>query len=127
MREESPTRAGAEKGKARKPVSRSRKSEAKRDSIVRAAIEVINAKSYALATMHEIAAALDLRDATLYYYFPDKQALAYECHRRSLERFEKLLGAVDQAGGLVSEKLRHFLRGMLVDSVRNGPQLYFGD
>lgn len=111
----------------RKPVARSHKSAGKREAIVRAATEIINAKSFALATMTEIAAALDLRDATLYYYFPDKRALAYACHRRSLQRFEQLLHEVDQAGGIGSEKLKHFIHGMLVDSARNGPQLYFGD
>jgi AcrR family transcriptional regulator len=115
------------KSKGRKPVARSRKSAGKREAIVRAATEVINAKSYALATMHEIAAALGLRDGTLYYYFSDKQALAYACHRQSLQRFEQLLLEVDQAGGAGSEKLRHFIRNMLADSARNGPQLYFGD
>ena len=115
------------KAKSPKPESQSRKSARKRDAIVRAAIEIINAKSYALATMKDIAATLDLRDAALYHYFPDKRALAYACHRRSLERFERLLHNTDHAVGTGAEKLRHLIRGMLVDSSRNGPQLYFGD
>ena len=115
------------KAKRRKPLSQSRKSAQKRDAIVRAAIEIINTKSYALATMSDIAAALDLRDATLYHYFPDKQALAYACHRRSLERFEHLLHAVDRGGGIGEEKLRLFIRGMLLDSEQHGSLLYFGD
>lgn len=118
---------GAGSLKKTKSVSRSHKSEGKREAIVRAATEIINAKSYALAKMTEIAAALGLRDATLYYYFHDKRALAYACHRRSLERFEKVLRDVDQAGGTGSEKLHHAIRGMLVDSALNGPQLYFGE
>ena len=113
--------------KRRKPVSQSRKAAQKREAIVRAAIKIINAKSYALATMSDIAAALDLRDATLYHYFPDKQALAYACHRRSLERFEHLLHTVDRAGGIGEEKLRLFIRGMLLDSQQHGSLLYFGD
>jgi AcrR family transcriptional regulator len=115
------------KPKRRKPVSQSRKAAQKREAIVRAAIKIINAKSYALATMSDIAAALDLRDATLYHYFPDKQALAYACHRRSLERFEHLLHTVDRAGGIGEEKLRLFIRGMLLDSQQHGSLLYFGD
>ena len=115
------------KVKTRKPVSQSRKSAQKRQAIVQAAIEIINSKSYALATMSDIAAALDLRDATLYHYFPDKRALAYACHRRSLERFEHLLHSVDKAGGIGGDKLRFFIRGMLVDSVQHGSLLYFGD
>jgi len=110
-----------------KPLSHSQKSAKKRDAILRAAIEIINAKSFALATMTEIAATLDLRDAALYYYFPNKQALVYACHVRSLERFEQLLDEADQAGGSGFSKLRRFLNDLLVDSARNGPQLYFGD
>jgi len=110
-----------------RPLSRSRKSVAKRDAILRAAIEIINAKSFALATMTEIAASLDLRDASLYYYFPSKQALVYACHVRSLERFEVLLKGADAAGGSGGAKLKRFLHSMIDDSDRHGPQLYFGD
>ncbi len=113
--------------RAKKKVSQSRKSAGMRQAIVRVAIETINAKSYALATLTEIAAALGLRDAALYHYFPSKQALAYACHRHSLERFEHLLQAAEEHGGSGREKLRYLIRGMLIDSAQNGPQLYFGD
>ena len=115
------------KVKGPKPVSRSNKSARKRDEIVRAAIATINEKSYAQATMADIAATLDLRDATLYHYFPDKRALAYACHRHSLECYERLLHTTDKAGGSGAEKVRHFVRGLLADSVAAGPKLYFGD
>ncbi|CAN5195431.1 TetR/AcrR family transcriptional regulator [soil metagenome] len=108
-------------------LTQSRKSARKRDVILRAAIEVINAKSFALASMSEIAAGLDLSNAALYYYFPNKQALVYACHLRSLERFERLLSESEEAGGDGATKLRRFLRSLLDDSARNGPQLYFGD
>ncbi|WP_174284819.1 TetR/AcrR family transcriptional regulator [Sphingomonas bacterium] len=110
-----------------KPTARGRKSAKKRLEIMRAATGIINAKSFALATMTEIAASLDLRDATLYYYFPNKQALVYECHVSSLERFEGLLEKTDQADGTGIEKLRRFLHAFLEDSTQNGQQLYFGD
>jgi len=109
------------------PRSRSRKSAGKRDAIIQAAIEIINAKSFALATMTEIAGSLDLSDAALYYYFPTKQALAYAAHVRSLERFEHLLKEADAAGGTGAEKLARFTRNMLDDSSDNGSQLYFGE
>lgn len=110
-----------------KPLSRSRKSADKREAIIAAAIEVINAKSFALATMTEIAASLDLRDATLYYYFPNKQALVYACHVRSLERFEQTLAEIEATDGTGAAKLEQFIYGMLTESERNGPQIYFGD
>jgi TetR/AcrR family transcriptional regulator len=115
------------KTKTPKAVSNSRKSDKKRGEIIRAAIEIINAKSYAQATMVDIAAALDLRDATLYHYFHDKRTLAYACHRSSLERAQKLLETSDQTGGRGAEKLRHFIRNLLVESKQNGSLLYLGD
>ena len=110
-----------------KPLARGRKSAKKREAIVRSAIEIINAKSFALATMTDIAASLDLRDATLYYYFPNKQALVYACHVASLERFERLIveAASLDASGL--QRIKHFVRSLVDDSFVNGPQLYFGD
>lgn len=119
--------SAAPKPKKTKPVSQSLKSDQKRGEIVRAATEIINAKSYAQATVIDIAAALNLRDATLYHYFPDKVSLAYACHRHSLERFEKLLQATDESGGSGARKLRQFIRSMLDNSYDNGPLLYFGD
>lgn len=94
---------------------------------MRAAVKVINERSYALATMTEIAASLDLRDAALYYYFPSKQALAHACHVRSMELFERLLIAADGRGASGLAKVETFIRGMLEDGVAHGPQLYFGD
>lgn len=115
------------KPKRSKLVSQSVKSDQRRREIVRAATEIINAKSYAQATVIDIAAALNLRDATLYHYFPDKLTLAYACHQHSLERVDRLLQASDEEGGSGAHRLRHFIRCMLHDSSTNGPLLYFGD
>jgi TetR/AcrR family transcriptional regulator len=115
------------KSKTPKAVSNSRKSDKRRGEIIRAAIEIINAKSYAQATMVDIAAALDLRDATLYHYFHDKRTLAYACHRSSLQRAQKLLERSDQTGKPGAEKLRDFIRNLLVESKQNGSLLYLGD
>ena len=110
-----------------RPSARGRKSAKKRAAIVRSAIEIINAKSFALATMNDIAASLDLRDATLYYYFPNKQALVYACHIASLERFERLIVEATAHDGTGLMRIRHFIRSLIDDSFINGPQLYFGD
>ena len=116
----------AENGGER-PQARGRKSGARRTEIIRTAIGIINARSYELATMREIAAALDLRDAALYYYFPSKQALAYAAHVYSLERFERTLTLATDGGGTGLERLRRFLLHFLEESNANGPQLYFGE
>ena len=109
------------------PPARKRKSDKRRLAIIHAAIEVINVKSYALATMNEIAASLDLRDAALYYYFESKQALAYACQIHSLEIFDRLLHEADANGETGFAKLKLFIEGMLHDAEHHGPQLYFGD
>lgn len=103
------------------------RSAGKRDAILRAAIEIINAKGYAFATMSEIAAALNMRDGALYYYFASKQALAYAAHVQSLERFERTLFAASTAPTSGAQRIRAFLADFLEDSSRNGPQLYFGE
>ena len=77
--------------------------------------------------MKGIAAKLGLRDATLYYYFRDKQALGYACQIHTLERLESVLDATAEAAGTGLDRVRGFIAGMLDDSVRNGPQLYLGD
>ena len=110
-----------------KPRANSAKSARKRTQIVRIATQIINRKSYALATMSDIAAALDLRDASLYYYFPSKQALAYACHVSSLQRFERILGEAIRSGENGLEKVRCFIRTLITDGEQHGPQLYFGD
>ncbi len=115
------------KVKPKKNLSKSRKSDKRRAEIIRAAIQTINAKSYAQATMVDIAAAVDLRDATLYHYFHDKRTLAYACHRSSLERAQRLLEASEKCSGSGSEKLRRFIDSMLTDSRDNGALLYLGD
>lgn len=110
-----------------KPLAESRKSIEKRAAIIRAAIAIINAKSYALATMTEIAASLDLRDATLYYYFSNKQALAFACHVQSFEQFEAFIIVAEADGMNGQARLEGFIRQMLHDANVNGQQLYFGD
>ncbi|MFC4443342.1 TetR/AcrR family transcriptional regulator [Caulobacter henricii] len=112
---------------ASKPLAQSLKSAKKRDAILRAAIKIINLKSFALATMSEIAATLDLRDASLYYYYPNKQALAFACHLQSLERLERMLVIADREAESGAGKLERLLTDLLHDSAENGPQLYFGD
>ena len=110
-----------------RPMSRTRKSARKRDAIMAAATTILNARTYALATMTEIAAALDLRDATLYYYFPSKQALFHACHLRTAERFERFIEMAEHEGGTGLHKLERFLFHLIDDSARSGPLLYFGD
>ncbi len=110
-----------------KPLSHSPKSAKKRDAILRAATEIINVKGYALATMTEIAAALDLRDAALYYYFPNKQALVFACHQSSLERFRAGAQRDERRQRRRLRKTRTLPTGAARGIRPQRPLLYFGD
>ena len=112
---------------ARKPQAISAKSAQKRERVIRAATLLINKKGFALTTMTEIAAALGLRDATLYYYFPNKQALGYASHVASLERIERLLIQAGDGKGSGAILLRDFIHQLLLDGEAHGSHLYFGD
>ena len=112
---------------AGRPQATGPKSTARRIEIIRTAIGIINTRSYELATMREIAAALDLRDAALYYYYPSKQALAYAAHVYSLERFERTLELSLASPGTGLARLRFWLLSFLEESHEHGPQLYFGE
>ena len=129
MRESTPGPRGThdEEGLIGKAQANSAKSAQKRERIIRAATLIINEKSFALASMTEIAAALDLRDATLYYYFPSKQALGYACHIASLERIERILMEARDTGANGARRLRHSIHNIVLDGERHGSQLYFGD
>ena len=100
---------------ANKTHASSAKSALKRERIIRAATLIINEKSFALATMTEIAATLDLRDATLYYYFSSKQALGYACHVASLERIERILLEARDAEVTGGRRLRHAIHHIVLD------------
>lgn len=112
---------------AQKPISKSLKSDGKRRAIMRVATDVINLRSFSLATMTEIANRLGLKDAALYYYFPGKQALVYACHVDSMERFEQLVGEAEASGCNGLGKIELLLKLFLEDSEANGQHLYFGD
>ena len=114
-------------GTANKLHASSAKSALKRDRIIRAATLIINEKSFALATMTEIAAKLDLRDATLYYYFSSKQARGYACHVASLERIERILLEACDTEATGAQRLRRAVHHIVLDGEQHGSQLYFGD
>lgn len=76
------------------PTSRSprvrEKRQRRRDEILKAALRAFRHKGYHATTLDEIARHLGVRKTALYHYFPDKQAILYECHRRSLSEIDRL-------------------------------------
>jgi AcrR family transcriptional regulator len=57
----------------------------RRDELVQAAVDLFRERGYQQTTVHDIAAAAGVADGTVYRYFPSKDDILAECHRRLRE------------------------------------------
>src|ERR1043165_3843610 len=74
-----------------------RRYEAKRNAIVRSAVEEMNRKGVRGMTLGDVAARLDLVPTGVIYYFRNKEELAGAAFLKGLEGYEALIAA--SAGG----------------------------
>lgn len=65
---------------------RQRKTEKKKEEIIRSALKIIYEKGYHATTMEDIAAKLFMTKGSVYYYFKDKQDLVYKSQKMLLEQ-----------------------------------------
>jgi AcrR family transcriptional regulator len=73
---------------------RSKRADARRVEIMRAAARVFRTRGFAAAGMRDIAVAADLSHGNLYHYFRGKEELLFFCQDQSLDR---LLAALSRA------------------------------
>jgi AcrR family transcriptional regulator len=85
---------------------RSKRAEARRVEIMRAAARVFRARGFAAAGMRDIAVAAELSAANLYHYFGGKDELLFFCQDRSLDRLLKALAAARRDGRPFVTRLR---------------------
>lgn len=80
-------------GSAKRPVKEPRQSRAKArvDALVSAAADAFAEEGFEAATMTEIAARAGASIGSLYQYFPAKDDVAAELHRRQLDAFAAML------------------------------------
>ncbi len=85
------------------------KQQRRRDEILHSALQAFRRKGYHRTTLGDIATDLGVRKTALYHYFADKEAILYECHRRSLAELERLM---EEARSIPSaqERLAFFIR-----------------
>ena len=57
------------------------KRERRRAEILHAALRAFREQGYHATTLDDIAEHVGVRKTALYHYFPDKEAILYECHR----------------------------------------------
>jgi len=81
---------------------------AKRDAIIRSAVEELNRKGVRGMTLGDVAARLDLVPTGVIYYFRNKEELAAAAFLKGLTAFESLIAA-GVAGATDVERIRMFL------------------
>jgi AcrR family transcriptional regulator len=85
---------------------RSRRADARRIEIMRAAARVFRARGFSAAGMRDIAIAADLSPGNLYHYFRGKNELLFFCQDRSLDRLLDALAAARRDTRPLAERLR---------------------
>jgi len=69
----------------------------------------LNASGVSLASLSDVAQALGLTRAALYYYVEDRDDLVFQCYRRSCEVMARDLDAAAKAPGSGLERLKAFV------------------
>ena len=81
----------------------------KRAEILEAALRSFREKGYYATTLDDIAERVGVRKTALYHYYPDKQALLFECHRESIAELDRIIAETRRIDG-AREKLAHVIR-----------------
>jgi AcrR family transcriptional regulator len=94
---------------------RQRKTELKREAILRSAAAAFRRKGYHGTSMEDISDELLMTKGSLYYYFKDKEDILYACHDFSLDRvLEKMTEVRKQAvDATAEERLAAMVQGLV--------------
>ena len=92
----------------------------RRDAVLDEAARRLNAHGVSLASLSEIARALGLTRAALYYYVEDRDDLVFQCYRRACETMARDLDAAAKAPGMGLDRLKAFIE-LSLDAERPEP------
>lgn len=99
------------------------KRQRRRQEILHAALRAFKERGYHATTLDDIAERIGVRKTALYHYFPDKEAILYECHRESLAEIERLMKEARELD-TASEQLAHVIREhvrVMTDTLEGSP------
>jgi AcrR family transcriptional regulator len=99
------------------------KRQRRRGEILDAALDAFRERGYHATTLDHIAARLGVRKTALYHYFPDKEAILYECHRASLDELDRILRGTRGLKS-VAERLRAVVREhvrIMIETLKGSP------
>jgi AcrR family transcriptional regulator len=94
---------------------------ARREEIIQAAARVFRELGFDVATLRDIAEALDTDRATLYYYIRSKEELLQEIVRDSLARDVRVAQAIKRSRASSHDKIRTLIKAMVDSYVESYP------
>jgi AcrR family transcriptional regulator len=100
------------------------KRERRRAEILHAALRAFRDKGYHATTLDDIAEHVGVRKTALYHYFPDKEAILYECHRESLAEVRRLMTIAGQHAESAAEHLALIIREhvrVMIETLEGSP------
>ena len=99
------------------------KRQRRRDEILQAALDAFRERGYHATTLDHIALRLGVRKTALYHYFPDKEAILFECHRVSLAELDRILRSTSRlpsVSGRVRAIVREHVR-IMIETLHGSP------
>ena len=91
--------------------TRRRDRNAKRDAVLRAAVQLFLEQGYHRATLNEVAERLNITKPALYNYFRGKDAILFECWTIGQEAVFGCIAAIEGGGGTGLARLRKLVAG----------------
>lgn len=89
--------------------SRRRARDAKREAVLRAAVQLFLELGYHRATLNDVAERLNITKPALYNYFRSKDDILFECWTLGRERVDRIVTEIDAAGGSGLLRLRRLV------------------
>jgi AcrR family transcriptional regulator len=90
--------------------SRRRARDAKREAVLRTAVQLFLERGYHRATLNEVAERLNITKPALYNYFRSKEEILFECWAVGQEHIKESIAEIDAGGGSGLAKLRKLIR-----------------
>jgi len=91
--------------------TRRRDRDAKREAVLRTAVQLFLEQGYHRATLNEVAERLNITKPAIYNYFRGKDDILFECWVMGQDAVFGCIAGIDAAGGAGLVKLRELIRG----------------